>query len=199
MQQINSLLFLLINATPNAPPALVFFAYLLAQWAIYLVLLALIIGWIRSPFPQREALFFAGTTAIAGLTINLIIANIWYHPRPFMLGIGTQLLAHGQDSSFPSDHTTVLFTTALALATGSRLRLWGGAGLLLAALVGWARVYLGVHWPFDILGSILVAIGVTALMRLYALVAVGAICQRLNRIYIHALNTLSLPTRLFPR
>ena len=88
---------------------------------------------------------------------NLLISSLWFHPRPFMLGLGQNLLAHTPESSFPSDHATVMFTLAFALMLAS-LRKLGVLILLLGVLVGWARIYLGVHFPFDIAGSLLISL-----------------------------------------
>lgn len=74
-----------------------------------------------------------------------------------MLGLGQNFLEHTPESSFPSDHATVMFTLAIALMLAS-LRKLGLLILLLGTLVGWARVYLGVHFPFDIAGALLVSL-----------------------------------------
>ena len=74
-----------------------------------------------------------------------------------MLGLGQNLLAHAPESSFPSDHATVMFTLAVTLMLAS-LRKLGVLILLLGTLVGWARIYLGVHFPFDIAGSLLISL-----------------------------------------
>ncbi|EJK37092.1 phosphatase PAP2 family protein, partial [Klebsiella pneumoniae] len=58
------------------------------------------------------------------------------------------------DDSFPSDHGTVSFTFALAFLFWHRL--WSGALLMaIAAAIAWSRVYLGVHWPLDMVGGLL--------------------------------------------
>jgi undecaprenyl-diphosphatase len=70
-------------------------------------------------------------------------------------------------SSFPSDHGTIMFTVALALAF-SRVpaaKRFGRSMLPLAFVVAWARVFLGVHWPMDMLGALAVALGVTLLFQ----------------------------------
>lgn len=62
-------------------------------------------------------------------------------------------------SSFPSGHTAVAFGIAFAVCLswpGNR-RLAGTIAVVAALLVGVSRVYRGIHWPTDIVGSILVS------------------------------------------
>jgi len=66
-------------------------------------------------------------------------------------------MAHVPDPSFPSDHATVFFALGVTLLR-SPWRPLGVLVLLFGVAVGWARVYLGVHFPFDIVGSLAVAV-----------------------------------------
>jgi len=99
-----------------------------------------------------------GLATCLGLAVNFTIGAFWYHPRPFALGIGNQLIAHAEDGSFPSDHGTLLFAVTLSLLAFVRPSVWGWLAFATAASVAWARVWLGIHWPLDIAGSFVVAI-----------------------------------------
>ena len=69
------------------------------------------------------------------------------------------------DHSFPSGHTATSFAAALVLARAVPRRAW--LFYVLAAAIGFSRIYVGVHYPLDVLGGALVGLLVaTALLRL---------------------------------
>jgi len=146
-----------LNASAHPSAMLVGLATVLANDVIWLVPITLMIGWLRGGEVRRKLLLQAACTGLSGLLINQAIGMVWTHPRPFMMGIGHTLIAHAADSSFPSDHLTLLWSVAFSCLLHARLRF---AGWILAGLgvpVAWARIYLGVHFPFDMLGALLVA------------------------------------------
>src|SRR5205085_11764324 len=61
------------------------------------------------------------------------------------------------NNSFPSGHTAT--ACALAFIIGMRRRRWAALVWALAAAVAFSRIYLGLHWPTDVLGAAAIGIG----------------------------------------
>ncbi|MBI4685317.1 MAG: phosphatase PAP2 family protein [Nitrospirae bacterium] len=81
----------------------------------------------------------------------------YFHPRPFMDGIGTALIKHAAETSFPSDHTTFMLSIATTLLLIDSTMKWAILFVALGAVGGISRVFCGIHYPLDILGSLIVA------------------------------------------
>lgn len=156
---LNHILFSLFNAAPGLAGWRLYAAIFAAEWVIMIVPLGLVLMWTHGLPGQREAAVRAFLAAVVALTMSKIIGLMWFHPRPFIAGIGQTYLVHAPDSSFPSDHATSMFSVALALAM-CRLRearRFGLVLLVLGVVVAWARVFLGVHWPLDMIAACVVA------------------------------------------
>ena len=158
MQELNEALFLLINAPASPNAVLLAIAKVLADQAIWLAPVALIIGWFRGSERTRKLMLEATASGLAGLLINQVIGLFWQHPRPFMVGLGNTFIPHAADSSFPSDHLTLLWSIAFSFLMHQRPRFSGVVLALLGLPVAWARIYLGVHFPLDMAGAALVAV-----------------------------------------
>jgi len=161
MEALNRTLFLLINASNRPESAIVALAMLFGEYAIWLVPATLIVCWLRGNDIVRQRLIEASASALLALLAAQIIGVMWPHPRPFMLGLGHALIVHGADSSFPSDHLTFLWAVAFSLLTHPETRRAGWVLALLGLPMAWARIYIGVHFPFDITGAALVS-GISA-------------------------------------
>jgi undecaprenyl-diphosphatase len=132
----------------------------------------LLMGWIAWRRPTERGYMMAVLAACAGSgVLSHAIAAALDLPRPFMLGLSPAYIAHGARGAMPSAHAAVMFTVALALALRPGLRNFAIASALAALVTGWARVYVGVHFPLDIAGGLLLAVVVTAF--LHALVALS--------------------------
>lgn len=113
-----------------------------------LALIALWLSW--RPENQRGA-FLAGATALIALGIGQLVGMAFPRPRPFLSHHVTLLISRSPDTSFPSDHATLGFAVAIMVWTFNRRV--GAALLLLAALLAFSRVFVGAHYPGDVLGG----------------------------------------------
>lgn len=156
LEALNQALFLKINATPSTPASQIDLARFIADYVIYLVPLSLIAIWLSGDERRRETALRACCVTLLALGVNQLIGLLWPHPRPFMLGLGHTFLDHASDSSFPSDHGTIFACIALTLLLDGVTR-YGLAILLSGLAVAWARVFVGVHFPLDMAGAVVVA------------------------------------------
>jgi undecaprenyl-diphosphatase len=158
MHDLNHALFLWLNAPEHPSKLLLAIATFFAEYAIWALPAIIGFGWLRGNEHTRKALLEATTAGLAGLLINQLIGLVWQHPRPFMIGMGHTLIPHAADSSFPSDHLTLLWAVAFSFLVHRSQRMAGLALAFLGLPVAWARIYLGVHFPLDIVGAASVAV-----------------------------------------
>ena len=104
-----------------------------------------------------------GISVLLALLINLCITNISLkniiaRPRPFNVNPElVTLIKHPSSFSFPSGHTSGSFTAALVLFHLMPKKI-GVPAVVLATMIGFSRMYVGVHYPTDVLGGIAVGI-----------------------------------------
>jgi undecaprenyl-diphosphatase len=167
LENINLLWFSMINSNAGLQGWRLELALFCAEWLILLVPIGMLGLWMSGVGAQREAAVKAAAATACALGLNAVIGLLWYHARPFVAGVGHNFMHHAPDSSFPSDHGTIMFTVALVLAASSvpAAKRFGRSLLPLAFVVAWARVFLGVHWPLDMVGAMGVAVGVTLLFQ----------------------------------
>lgn len=169
MPNINVSLFLLINGLAGKSALLDKIMIFSAKYLIFLVPIFLIFLWFvkgKNNDVRKEALFIF-STALLSFLIGVIIGWFYFHPRPFAMGLGTLLIKHIADSSFPSDHGLVLFSVAFSLLFLKKYKT-GVAFMLVGLLVEFARIFVGFHFPADIAGSFVIAfisVGVLYLLK----------------------------------
>ncbi|WP_456777000.1 phosphatase PAP2 family protein [Bradyrhizobium sp. USDA 4369] len=107
----------------------------------------LVLLWIFGAHAERRAAVDGGLSTLLALALAVAISSFWMHPRPFAVLQNRNFLNHAPDSSFPSDHSTVLFAMGLALwaSASTPARRAGALAAALGLSVGWARVYLAAH------------------------------------------------------
>lgn len=178
-----------INGAAGVNPVLDAVMVALAQWS-ELAFIALVAGWFVLGVVRRRPVERVGAALAllaAGLAfgVNQVIGHLWARPRPFTSHPGSVhlLLGHSADASFPSDHVGAAVAISMVLVAIHR-RL-GIAALLLALLVGYARVFVGDHYPGDVIGGVIVgglAAAVVGAVRLSELLlrADAAVAARLR-------------------
>lgn len=161
LNDINVSLFSFINATPITSITTLTLAIFLAKRLILIFPLITIAYWFWGKSGnlvcQRVFVCKTALALIVGLAISGFIGVIFPQERPFMLGIGQHFLAHAPTPSFPSNHATIAFIFAFSFLFW--LKNWIGLLLFIPAFaIAWARIFLGVHWPLDMVGAFIVAI-----------------------------------------
>lgn len=128
-----------------------------AEPLIYLMLIFLFIITLKGKIAERKAfILFLISLPILILLIKFIHL-FYFEPRPYITNNTLPLINHTKaDASFPSRHASVAFIMALPyFYYKSR---WAAILILLATWVGISRIYVGVHYPLDIIGGVIVGI-----------------------------------------
>ena len=183
MNDLNNSMFLLINASAHPDLLVLWAAKFFATYAILLIPVSLLAGWLWGTDRTRKLMLEATASGLIGLLLAQIIALVYFHPRPFMAGLGHLLIPHAPNASFPSDHLTLVWAVSFSLMLHPRTRLLGGFLALLGLPVAWARIFLGVHFPLDMVGAAGVSIVSAWLCGRCARGLVEPVFSRLSPVY----------------
>ncbi|MBE7150663.1 undecaprenyl-diphosphatase [Bacillus mycoides] len=124
--------------------------------AAYVAILFMLILWFNNgkkenAIRKQYTVLYTTLSVSIALLVNVLIHAVYYHPRPFITHHVNQLVPHAADSSFVSDHSVLVFSIAFVfILRGEKLKY---IALIWAVLVGVSRMYVGVHYPLDILGA----------------------------------------------
>ncbi|WP_458244574.1 phosphatase PAP2 family protein [Streptomyces sp. MAI_2237] len=109
------------------------------------------------------ALVWTPIAAGIAVLVNVPIRGFVERPRPFLEHQGLDVLVSGKtDYSFVSDHATITMAIGVGLFVANRK--FGIAGIALALLEGFCRVYMGVHYPTDVVGGFALGTAVALLL-----------------------------------
>lgn len=156
LSELNLSLFSWINASPEASNTSIHFAIFIANDLLYCMILLFAWFWLRGNYDTKKQILKAFIFTSIAILISQCISHVYYHPRPFVMEIGRTLIYHAPNGSFPSDHMLIFSSIAFSYLFSAQRKL-GIFLLVMAWLVAWSRVYLGVHFPLDMLGAFLLA------------------------------------------
>ncbi len=130
-------------------PIMVFITHFFGKAGIFWIALTLLLILYKKTRP-------VGLTSMLSIVINVLAVNVIVkpivaRPRPYDVTTAlTPLVEHLSDYSFPSGHTACAFACAVVLF---RLlpKKFGIPALVLAFLVAISRLYVGVHYPTDVI------------------------------------------------
>ena len=118
--------------------------------------------------PTRRVGLGMGIAMLMGLLLcNLALKPLCQRPRPYDYQYETfgklipLIIERQHDFSFPSGHTIASFEAAGVIAMNNKK--WGIGALALACLIAFSRLYLYVHYPTDVLASIVLGFGLAVL------------------------------------
>lgn len=141
--------------SPLFDPIVLFFTNLGNAGALFILLTALLLV-----FPRTRRVGLAAALALlcSLLFTNLILKNLFQRVRPWEAFDFLRNMVVERDTSFPSGHTSAAFAFALAVVRAGPKE-WRGSKLAvvaLALLMGLSRLYVGAHYPTDVLAGALV-------------------------------------------
>jgi undecaprenyl-diphosphatase len=158
-------LFFKINAQVGKKKWLDMCMIFCAKWLIWVLFLAFVffVDWGRL-FYNRWAIAIVlivwGMVVACSFAVSYLTAIIWKHPRPVREFPETKTLIKtmGTWKSFPSDHTmgATLLSLGVLFLSGSVWLL--GIFWVVTLFIAMSRIYVGVHYPRDIIGGLIIPI-----------------------------------------
>ncbi|NFD54990.1 phosphatase PAP2 family protein [Clostridium botulinum] len=155
---MNMEFFRLINNLANKNSVLdkimIFFSKDIPYIFMAIVAIVFILGITKKNCDYRKVAVNTFIIAVINLTISFIIGGVYYVDRPFVHNKVNLLYIHAKNSSLPSDHAIGTMSIALGLIKYNKL-----LSLILTVfsiIVGFSRVYVGHHYPLDIIGAYII-------------------------------------------
>lgn len=152
---MNLKLFEMINGLANKNVFLNDFMIFFSKYVPYIFMISIVVifflGIKKEKIEYKKIAVNTVITTVISLIFSFIIGKIYYVNRPFVKNSVNLLYDHAKDASFPSDHATG--TMGIALGIGKYNKIISRISIFLSIMVGISRVYVGHHYPADIIGA----------------------------------------------
>ena len=143
-----------LAGSSQTPTLIIWFGIFCAKALLYFIPLHLVVLWLAGgKFERRAALTIVASIVLA-LFVGYVISLGFYRERPFAAGIVEALIHHSANASFPSNHATIC-GAYLATLYLLNYKMAAKFALVLTLLICWGRVFVGVHYPFDIVAGLI--------------------------------------------
>lgn len=148
MEELNQFLFLKLNSLIGINSFIDTFIKIGAEYVVFLfVVVEIFLYFFKN---KKDIAIFAFFSSMLALMLNQICGLLYFHNRPFMDGIGKTILNHIPENSFPSDHTSLMFSIAIYLYIKLENKIISELLLIFATISSLSRVAVGVHYPLNI-------------------------------------------------
>lgn len=128
-----------------------------AKYLIFVVFLGIALLMLNLAHKRQwNTIVWFMASLVVSYVLLLVAAHLYIDHRPFTDHHLTVLVNHAAGKSFPSDHTTATTAIGVALVLLTRYKKLGAVIIGAALLIGFARIFVGIHYPIDILGGLIV-------------------------------------------
>lgn len=151
IKDLDFTIFQTLNNIPYEYPFLESTMVFFADYAQWIIGASILWYWFHPKKKDRVLTLKIVTSTAFAFGINEIIRHFWFRARPFVEHDVNQLIEHSTSSSFPSNHAACAFAIAFSIFLYSKKK--GSLWLLLALLIAVSRVFVGVHYPTDVVAG----------------------------------------------
>lgn len=152
--QLDYQIFSIINGLPHTPFSDLFFSFFsgIGSWGLVWIAIGIVLIVWEELKDKRELFTLFLGVVLSLISVELVLKNLIERPRPeFAVPATVVDLGLSNSFSFPSSHATIAFAAALILSVKHRkLRIFY---YFLAFLISFSRIYLGKHFPSDVVAG----------------------------------------------
>jgi len=152
LQLLDESLFLQLSS-PHVPlDGVMVYVSTYGQWAFWGLLVVLL--WVFGRKGEKRMAFILVVTFIVAFLAGELLKSVQFRPRPYDVLTGVRLLVTPSvNSSFPSGHALIVSAGAVASWLIVKGKRYAAPMIVEAALVCYSRIYVGVHFPLDVLAG----------------------------------------------